>query len=102
MRRLTLLLTLVALASPFGALHAQGRARRDSNSKRGKLSSIARRGTEKAKTGILAPDFALPFLDESTAKPTFVSTDAESGSPRVRLSDFRGKRPVVLIFGSYT
>lgn len=39
------------------------------------------------KTGDLAPDFDLP--------------DA-SGAKTVRLSSFRGKKPVVLIFGSYT
>jgi hypothetical protein len=37
--------------------------------------------------GDLAPDFSLPLLDHSE---------------KVSLSTFRGKRPVVLIFGSYT
>jgi hypothetical protein len=37
--------------------------------------------------GDLAPDFDLPLHD---------------GSGRVRLSEFRDRRPVVLIFGSYT
>jgi hypothetical protein len=37
--------------------------------------------------GDVAPDFELPTLD---------------GATRVRLSSFRGKRPVVLVFGSYT
>jgi hypothetical protein len=37
--------------------------------------------------GDAAPDFSLPLLDHSGA---------------VRLSSFRGVRPVVLIFGSYT
>ncbi len=35
-----------------------------------------------------APDFELPLLDDR--------------SRTVRLSNFRGKRPVALIFGSYT
>lgn len=39
------------------------------------------------RTGEAAPDFALPLLDHSGA---------------VRLSSFRGDRPVVLVFGSYT
>jgi peroxiredoxin len=39
------------------------------------------------KVGDMAPDFEL--------------RDAEDKDP-VRLSDFRGKRPVALIFGSYT
>ena len=37
--------------------------------------------------GALAPDFTLPTLDRAS---------------RVRLSSFRGSRPVVLVFGSYT
>ncbi len=39
------------------------------------------------KVGEIAPDFAL---------------QDPSGSVQVRLSDFRGKRPVALVFGSYT
>jgi hypothetical protein len=45
----------------------------------------ARAGTVDA--GEPAPDFELPTLDHSA---------------RVRLSSFRGSRPVVLVFGSYT
>ena len=37
--------------------------------------------------GTMAPDFTLPTLDRAS---------------RVRLSSFRGSRPVVLVFGSYT
>jgi uncharacterized membrane protein len=37
--------------------------------------------------GDLAPDFMLPVQDRTS---------------RVMLSSFRGKRPVVLVFGSYT
>ncbi len=39
------------------------------------------------KPGDLAPDFQLPTLDHQDT---------------VRLSSFRGSRPVVLVFGSYT
>ena len=39
------------------------------------------------KAGDLAPDFRLPTYDKSSL---------------VQLSKFRGDRPVVLIFGSYT
>jgi hypothetical protein len=39
------------------------------------------------KVGDSAPDFTLPLLDHSS---------------NVELSSFRGARPVVLIFGSYT
>jgi peroxiredoxin len=37
--------------------------------------------------GDLTPDFTLPTLDHKS---------------RVQLSSFRGSRPVVLVFGSYT
>jgi hypothetical protein len=46
---------------------------------------IARRGS--AAVGTLAPDFALP---------------AVGGGETVRLSSFRHRQPVVLVFGSYT
>ena len=45
----------------------------------------ARAGT--LQIGDAAPDFELPRHDKSG---------------RVRLADFRGKRPVILMFGSYT
>ncbi|KAA3608998.1 MAG: hypothetical protein DWQ01_10470 [Planctomycetota bacterium] len=41
------------------------------------------------KAGAIAPDFELPLL--GAKKPT-----------QVKLSSFRGKKPVALIFGSYT
>ena len=47
--------------------------------------NVARRGT--AHVGDTAPDFALATADHKA---------------RVALSSFRGKRPVVLVFGSYT
>jgi peroxiredoxin len=43
--------------------------------------------TNAPKVGDLAPDFEL--------------TDA-SGEKQVRLSDFRGRQPVALVFGSFT
>ena len=49
------------------------------------LWSRARGGTVQA--GDLAPDFRLPALDHQST---------------VQLSSFRGDRPVVLVFGSYT
>jgi len=49
------------------------------------LWMIARAGH--LQVGDAAPDFELPTHDESDT---------------VRLSDFRGERPVVLVFGSYT
>jgi hypothetical protein len=49
------------------------------------LWKYARAG--KVKPGDLAPDFRLPTLDRTQT---------------VQLSSFRGSRPVVLVFGSYT
>ena len=46
---------------------------------------VARRGT--LKVGDMAPDFELKTADNSGV---------------VRLSSFRGQKPVVLIFGSHT
>ena len=49
------------------------------------LWNIARRGA--MRVGEMAPDFSLPTVDRTRT---------------VRLSSFRGDRPVVLVFGSYT
>ena len=48
--------------------------------------------------GEVAPDFSLSLL-EGSAAPDFVKPD---GKGRVRLSGHKDKKPVVLIFGSYT
>ncbi|MBI3837337.1 MAG: redoxin domain-containing protein [Planctomycetia bacterium] len=58
---------------------------KDGESRRPGPESPRREGTPKA--GDVAPDFTLATLD---------------GKQQVRLSDFRGKRPVALVFGSYT
>jgi len=50
-----------------------------------KLWLLARTGH--LNVGGVAPDFDLPTLDKTS---------------RVKLSSFRGERPVVLVFGSYT
>ena len=55
--------------------------RRDKMKQQKELDSLA------PKKGDLAPDFTLSDL---------------TGSETVTLSDFRGKKPVVLVFGSYT
>ncbi|MFT5730879.1 MAG: peroxiredoxin [Desulforhopalus sp.] len=55
---------------------------------RSKLTKQQRQLEKKApKTGDMAPDFT---LSDST------------GTESVTLSDFRGKKPVALVFGSYT
>ena len=51
------------------------------------MEFIARRETHAPEVGTEAPDFELPLL---------------GGTERVRLSSFRSKKPVALIFGSYT
>jgi hypothetical protein len=51
------------------------------------MQFIAARETKAPAVGDEAPDFDLPLLGSSA---------------RVRLSSFRGTRPVALIFGSYT
>lgn len=47
--------------------------------------NVARKGS--TRVGELAPDFTLPTADHKT---------------EIRLSSFRGRQPVVLVFGSYT
>jgi hypothetical protein len=54
---------------------------------RAALAAVAARDEMGPKVGTYPPDFCLKRLD----------TDA-----RVRLSSFRGQRPVALVFGSYT
>jgi peroxiredoxin len=51
------------------------------------------RSRERIAVGDLAPDFDLERLDAG---------QQSAGRDRVRLSSFRGQRPVVLFFGSYT
>ena len=53
------------------------------------------------KLGQLAPDFELPTLTlktDDTGKPIGVISEKDT----VRLSSFRGKKPVCLIMSSYT
>jgi len=51
------------------------------------MQFIAERETKAPSVGDTAPDFDLPV---------------RGSGERVRLSSFRGRRPVALIFGSYT
>ena len=53
--------------------------------------NVARAG--ELEVGDVAPDFALRSVDQK-GRP-------QSGAP-VQLSSFRGRQPVVLVFGSYT
>lgn len=57
------------------------------------------------KVGAAAPDFELSRLKDLLAEKTpAAKTAAAKGKKpeKVKLSSFRGKKPVVLIFGSYT
>jgi hypothetical protein len=51
------------------------------------MKFMAERETLAPAVGVEAPDFDLPRL---------------GGNERVRMSSFRGRKPVALIFGSYT
>lgn len=55
--------------------------------KNGQQEAPAVKRTDAPEVGQNAPDFALKLLH---------------GEETIKLSDFRGKKPVVLVFGSYT
>jgi hypothetical protein len=76
---------VLELIDPFPAADAfAGATIRDRDSA---LKLIQARGRSVPKVGQMAPDFELKTAD---------------GKQTVRLSSFRGQRPVVLIFGSHT
>ena len=65
---------------------------------------VGRRGNGPA-PGTMAPDFALQplkFYEFHIDDTDITEENAGDLYKKVRLSDFRGKRPVVLVFGSYT
>ena len=58
-------------------------------------------GNPKVKVGEFAPDFELPrltFKTDATGKTVGVISEKDT----IRLSSFRGKKPVCLIMSSYT
>ena len=60
---------------------------------------------EEPRPGDVAPDFALTplkFYKFKTEETEITQENADVLYEPVRLSSFRGKKPVVLIFGSYT
>lgn len=79
--RLTLGLAL------FAAMHSTGTAQKDRKEEVNTPPARGERLPDRLKEGDVAPDFSLPRV---------------RGKGEVKLSSFRGKRPVVLIFGSYT
>jgi hypothetical protein len=64
-------------------------------------SAPTTRPTTMAKVGEEAPDFEQPRLEIGAADANGLAK-ATISEQTVRLSSFRGKRPVVLIFSSYT
>lgn len=74
------------LSGIYASLHLAGEASREAQAAQA-IESAAGASAPGPKVSDTAPDFELP--------------DPLSGK-RVRLSDFRGKAPVVLIFGSYS
>lgn len=83
-KSLTLTALTLALASP---VFAQGRNRGGP----GRDLKRDQRSQGRLKEGQKAPDFELALLDKE-GKP----------GKKVKLSSFKGDRPVVLFFGSYT
>jgi hypothetical protein len=81
MRRQSLLLSALASAVCLSltSLWAQGPS--------GKKAADRKRGEDRVRENDVAPDFELKTTD---------------GKTLVKLSDFRGKKPVALVFGSYT
>ena len=68
------------------------------------ISSLDSDGSE-PKVGELAPDFSLTplkFYEFEIDATEITRENADLLYDKVRLSDFRGKKNVVLIFGSYT
>jgi hypothetical protein len=75
------------LLDPFGLLHGMH------GEKGGRFASTRR--------GASAPDRAERRLESGDPAPDFDLARPKSDS-RVRLSSFKGKLPVALVFGSYT
>lgn len=91
------------------------RGERGQRGQRGQRGEGRERGGERPtapREGEMAPDFELetlypvkPEADESKAAEAQSQTDEQEAQPMyesTKLSSFQGKRPVALIFGSYT
>jgi len=100
----SLCLVAVGAAKPPAKPPAKGRPAA-ARQKRPKRVEVA------LKIGQMAPDFelytlgnAITMLRRTAAKPSAKATSQPAAQPaegKVRLSSFRGKRPVYLIFASY-
>ena len=83
------ILSLLIFASQTAEAQNQGQ-KKGVKRQRGRQFSKGRRRkrpVDKLKVGDVAPDFTLKTLD---------------GKKTVKLSSFKGKKPVLLVFGSYT
>lgn len=90
---------LLAPLLAFALLAGEGTARAGSRRKR--------RPDNSPKVGDTAPDFDLVRLDAFLAKtkgktPAQIDALKWEAKDRIKLSSFRGKRPVVLVLTSYT
>lgn len=94
-RRLIILLAVVVIIGAGQLLFAGEDEREDGQDQRG------RPGEEIAlKVGGTAPDFELPGLTIEKDKDD--KAVGKISEKKVKLSSFRGKKPVFLVFSSYT
>jgi len=94
---------LLVLLVPFALSNLSAQEKKD-EAQVDDIKGAARKMRQAARSDTLpregepAPDFALQLL-EGSSPPDAIQLDKKG---RVRLSAHRGKKPVVLIFGSYT
>ena len=96
-RKVACMLTAVLAGSAFIAAQAPGCGRPPG---RGDRRRIARSRAPLLKVGQTAPDFELPTLEYAMSITKHPASQPAKG--HVRLSSFRGRKPVFLIFASYT
>ena len=112
MRPVFLLPLIIAALAVLIAVPDSASAQNRRRQRGGRGSNDSSRSGE-LKAGQMAPDFTLKYLKTDKKKKVAESTGTKAGSKadksktkkkddRVKLSSFRGKKPVVLLFGSYT
>lgn len=99
----------VAAVAQEAARRGADRAQSDNGSAREytltHVKDISGRADNGPKVGVVAPDFSLTplkFYEFGIDDTEITEENAGELYDSVTLSDFRGKKPVVLIFGSYT
>ncbi len=99
-------LALVALSAQLGwaaekrAARPRSQPAAERRARHHKRRAKSRPAFKPIKLGQLAPDFQLPRLKFETDKQG--KTIGRISAEKVALSSFRGKKPVFLIFSSYT